>query len=501
MIKKMFLGLLPLLFFLPAHSQQWDIQLPEYSVEAVTFAYEGQTTDWGVSYLKSAEFWSRSRGQQAIAFILDTGVETGHPDLKDRVILEYCKNFTESTAGFQDIHGHGTHCAGITAASDNAIGVVGNAPQAAIVAVKVLNDQGSGSFTNVALGIRYVADLVLTGQYAGKRKVISMSLGGGGGAPELESAINYAISKGVFITAAAGNSGCNVDNTIGYPGRYPAVVTVASIGPGELPSGFSSCGEQMDVAAPGEQILSTGKGGSYVKLSGTSMATPGVAGVICNIISAYPAIKNQADLEKYLRARAKDLPPTGWDKRTGYGSTVMTGYLTPPDGGDNPPPPPPPPTDPIRAFRTITIPIAGQYSFVWKASNETAFHRATVAEIVIDVKTNKWSDVAIRNAIQKTDAFFANGNRGFGLLDDADLYEAGRWSAYFLALLTRDESNTLIVRGMTVQDEVGNMIWFDGQKDKIRDLPAASGLFHSRKSKAVKVLKETARDGATTFAK
>ena len=147
------------------------------------------------------------------------------------------------------------------------------------------------------------------------------------------------------------------------------------------------------------------------------------------------------------------------------------------------------------------MPVAGQYSFVWKAANETSFHRATVAEIVMDVKTNKWTDVAIRNAIQKTDAFFANGNRGFGLLENADLYEAGRWAAYFLALLTRDESNTLIVRGMTVQDEVGNVIWFDGQKDKVRDLPAASGLFHSRQSKALKLLKDTARDGATTFAK
>jgi subtilisin len=498
-MRKFILGLLALLFLLPAHSQHWDIQLPEYSVEAVTFAYEGQTTDWGVHYLKSAEFWSKSRGQGAIGFILDTGVETGHPDLKDRVILEYCKDFTGSAVGFQDIHGHGTHCAGITAASDNALGVVGNAPQASIVAIKVLNDQGSGSFQTVALGIRYVADLVLTNQHAGKKKVISMSLGGGGGAPELEAAIAYAISKGVFIVAAAGNSGCNIDNTIGYPGRYPSVITVASIGKTELPSGFSSCGEQIDVSAPGEQIYSTGKGGGYVYLSGTSMATPGVAGVICNIVSAYPQIKTQADLEKYLRAKAKDLPPTGWDKRTGYGSTVMTGYLVPPDGSDNPPPPPP--GDPVRAFRTITIPIAGQYSFIWKGANETTFHRATVSEIVIDAKTNRWSDAAIKNAIQKTDAFFANGNRGFGLLDDADLYEAGRWCAYFLALLTRDERTTLFVRGMTVQDEVGNTLWFDGQKDKARDLPAAAGLFHSRKSKAAKVLKDAARDGATTFAK
>ena len=478
-------------------AQEWDIQLPDYEVTPAIFSYAGQNPDWGMQYLKSAEFWSKSRGQNAIIFIGDTGIDVDHPDLKDRIILEYCRDFTSSPNGFRDAHGHGTHCAGIAASSDNDFGVVGNAPQAALVSVKVLNNGGSGNFSWVAAMLRYVADLPLTGQHAGKRKVVSLSLGGSSGTSDLEAAINYAISKGVFIVAAAGNSGCNVDNTCGFPGRYPQIVCVGSIGKTEQPSGFSSCCEQLDVCAPGEAINSTGIGGAYVHLSGTSMATPGVAGVIANIVSAYPQIKTQSELENFLRKRAKDLQGVGWDKRTGYGSTVMTGYLTPPDGTG----PPTPPTDPIRSVRTITIPVPGQYAFIWKASNETSFHRAVVTGIVADVKSNRYAEKTVKDAVAKTDGFFSGGSRGIGLLDNADLYDAGAWAAYFLALVTRDADYTIIVRSMTVQDEIGNTICVDWTKDKPRDLPTASALFHSRASKKTEDLKRTARSGATTFVK
>jgi len=499
-MKKLFLALSALLLLcIPAQSQEWDIQIPDYEIKPMVIPYGEEVVDWGVRYLKSAEFWSKSKGQNAIAFILDTGIETDHPDLRDRIILPYCKDFTNDIAnGYRDLHGHGTHCAGITAAThENGIGVVGNAPLASLVAVKVLNNQGSGNFTTVAQGVRYVADLALTGQHQGKYKVISMSLGGGSGSAELEAAINYAISKGCIVVAAAGNSGCGLDNTIGFPGKYPVVITVASIGTSELASGFSSCGEQIDVCAPGENILSTGKGGGYVQLSGTSMATPAVAGVICMVVSAYPQLKDQAGVEKFLRKGAKDLPPTGWDKKTGAGSTVCTGYLAPPDGGDNPPPPPQP-GDPVRATRTISLPVPGQYAFIWKASNETTFHRAVVTEVVVETKTNKWTETAVRKTVQALDAFFAGGSRGFGLLQDADLYEAGRWSAYFVSLLNRDPGLFVVVKSMKVQDETGNTILYDVAKDKARELPQQSGLFKVRTETA---LKRAARAGSSTWVK
>lgn len=500
-MKKLFLIAAALWLFVPAQAQ-WDITLPEYSVEAAAWPYSGQVEDWGVNYLKSKEFWVKSKGQGAIIFICDTGIETEHQDLRDRVILQYGKDFTGSGSGYQDRHGHGTHCAGIAAATNNEFGVLGNAPMAYLVPVKVLNDQGSGTYEWIASGLRYVADLPLTGQYQGLKKVCSLSLGGGSPSTTLESAIDYAIAKGVFIIVAAGNSGCNSSNTIGYPGRYGQCITIASTGQNEIVSGFSSCGEQIDVTAPGEQIYSCGLGGGYVYLSGTSMATPGVAGVVANIVSAYPAIKNQGDLERFLRARAHDINVPGFDIRTGYGTPIMTGYLAPPDdGGENPPPPPPDTGDPVRETRTITLPIAGNYSYIWKASNETGFHRATVTSVTITSTTRKWSVQAAATALAKTDGFFAGGSRGFGLLKDADLYESGRWAAYFHALLTRDPDNTYLITGMTVKDEVGTVVSFDYAKDKVRDLPKLSTVFTTSATKRQRDLVKAARRGGTTWVK
>ena len=482
-------------------AQQWDIQLPHYEVEEVSSLNATQVEDWGFKYLQASTFWSKSAGEGAVVFVLDTGIETNHPDLRDRIALNYCKDFTNSASGFQDLHGHGTHCAGITAATNNSIGIVGIAPQATLVAVKVLNDSGSGSFSWVANGIRYVADLVLTGSHSNKKKIITMSLGGAAGSNDLQAAIDYAIAKGCFITAAAGNRGCSgTSNTIDFPGKYPQVITVASIGKTQSASSFSSCGAEIDLAAPGEAIYSTHKNGGYALLSGTSMATPNVAGIMALIVSAHK-IDTQKQLEAFLNSRARDLPPNGWDNRTGHGAPIAPAYLAPPDGDDpgNPPPPPPPNDSPLRAKRAITLPVSGEFSYVYKANNSTKFEQAKASNIVVEANTALWTEQAVVFAQQAVKEYWADGRRGFGLLDDADLYESARWAAYFLSLITRDKNTTLTVVSMRVEDASGKVIYYDHAKDKARDLPALTSILLSDKAKARKGLKRVNRKGIHSF--
>ncbi|KPC73751.1 thermitase, partial [Thermoactinomyces vulgaris] len=169
----------------------------------------------------------------------------------------------------QDGNGHGTHCAGIAAAvTNNSTGIAGTAPKASILAVRVLNNSGSGTWTAVANGITYAAD-----QGA---DVISLSLGGTVGNSGLQQAVDYAWSKGSVVVAAAGNAGTTAPN---YPAYYSNAIAVASTDQNDNKSSFSTYGSWVDVAAPGSSIYSTYPTSTYSSLSGTSMATPHVAGV------------------------------------------------------------------------------------------------------------------------------------------------------------------------------------------------------------------------------
>lgn len=419
-----------------ATGQKWDIQIPAYQVETARALAFSQIRDWGHSYLQAFEF-VKSQGNGAYIFILDTGVKTDHPDLVANIDTRYAKDFTGSATGYQDANGHGTHCAGIAAGANNDIGIVGIASQARLVPVKVLNDSGSGSFTWVAQAIRYVADLPNDANLAGKKRIISLSLGGSSGSTDLYNAIKYAIGKGVFLVAAAGNDYCNSPETIGFPGNYPEMITVASLDKSEQVSVFSSCGKNIDVIAPGSGIYSTHLGNNYAYLSGTSMATPQVAGIAAILTVAYD-IKTQSQLETYLRKFAKDLAGKGFDTRTGYGACIATLYNTLPDApGDNPEPPidttPTPPTPPITLKkRVINVPVIGEYVILYGKSSGGKFRFANMAGIILEYSTTETVEIASDRINKAVKSFFTN--RGFVFPDNQfDTDYAGSWAAYFLA--------------------------------------------------------------------
>ena len=325
--------------------KKYDVVLPPIAVWETSPLAAGQTQDWGHKYLKAADVYARTRGDGSIIWILDTAGTTDHPDLIDRLEPDYC--FVETGEAPEDGHGHGHHCAGIACATDNAIGVIGVAPAARLAFGKVLNNSGGGSYTWISNALRKVADMKLKGDHTGWRRIVSLSLGGAVPSSELEAAVNYALSKGVFIVAAAGNSYFQegTDN-VNYPGKYEQVITVSSIDSSEAPSSFSSAGPAVDVAGPGGApgVLSCyrAKDGSnsYAVMQGTSMSTPHVSGLIALILAMQPGIKTQEQLEGFLEKNAKDIFQNGEDWRTGAGAPIATGYQGTPD----PPKPEPPKT-------------------------------------------------------------------------------------------------------------------------------------------------------------
>ncbi|PEN92653.1 alkaline serine protease [Bacillus cereus] len=260
---------------------------------------------YGLVRIQAPQAWDTQRSDASVKIaIVDTGVQGSHPDLTSKVI--YGHDYVDNDNISDDGNGHGTHCAGIAAAlTNNKIGIAGVAPQASIYAVRVLNNQGSGTLDNVAKGIKEAAD--------SGAKVISLSLGAPNGGTALEQAIQYAWNKGVVIVAAAGNAGNTAPN---YPAYYTNVISVASTDSNDKKSTFSTYGTWVDVAAPGSNIYSTYKDNSYQTLSGTSMATPHVAG-----LAALLAKKG------YTNTQIRQIIEKSADKITGTGIYWKNGRI------------------------------------------------------------------------------------------------------------------------------------------------------------------------------
>jgi len=222
---------------------------------------------WNMAKVHAPEAWDVTKGSSDVRIaILDTGIDLDHPDLASKIVSSI--NFTDS-ATTDDIYGHGTHVAGIAAAvSNNALGVAGLGRDCSIMNVKVLGNSGFGYFSWVAQGVTWAAD--------NGANVINLSLGSSTPSSVLESAIDYAWSKGVVVVAAAGN---NSSSSPLYPAYYANCIAVASTNSDDTLSSFSNYGNWVDVAAPGASIYSCTFDGLYGYKSGTSMASPHVAGL------------------------------------------------------------------------------------------------------------------------------------------------------------------------------------------------------------------------------
>jgi subtilisin family serine protease len=226
-----------------------------------------QETPWGIARVNGG-----GAGTFATAWVLDTGIQFNHPDL--RVDTARSRTFIGKNSTPADQHGHGTHVSGTIAALDNGVGVIGVAPGALLVAVRVLDRRGSGSTSGVIAGVDYVA----ANGHAGD--VANMSLGGGV-STSLDTAVVNASAGGVRFTLAAGNESDNANNH--SPGRAngPNIYTVSAFSVGDNWASFSNFGNPpIDYAEPGVSIKSTYLNSGYATMSGTSMAAPHLAGLL-----------------------------------------------------------------------------------------------------------------------------------------------------------------------------------------------------------------------------
>lgn len=245
----------------------------------------GQSVPYGIARVGSAS------GAGKTAWIIDTGVDLDHPDLNVDVARSISMFTSGRDAGTaDDMNGHGSHVAGTIAAKNNSIGVIGVAYDATVVAVKVLDARGSGSYSGVIAGVDYVASNGKSGDAA------NMSLGGPV-SQALDDAVVAAASKGIKFALAAGNESTNANNSSPARANHNNIYTVSAMDSNDNFASFSNYGNPpVDFCAPGVGITSTWKGGAYNTISGTSMASPHVAGLLLlGNVSTDGYVKNDPD--------------------------------------------------------------------------------------------------------------------------------------------------------------------------------------------------------------
>ncbi len=245
---------------------------------------------WGITKINCPAAWDTSFGEDVIVAVIDTGVDYNHPDIKGSMWKnaagKYGYDFSDNDDDPKDYQGHGSHCAGTIAATiNNAVGVVGVAPKAKIMAVKIFPNAMDSV---CASAIKYAAD--------NGARVLSNSWGPTGPRPSnpvVEDMLDYAHGKGCIVVFAAGNSNMNVQDY--SPANYPKVISVAATDSNDQRASFSNYGDKITVAAPGVGILSLEMNtGGYNLKNGTSMACPHVAGLAALLLK----VNRQLTFEK-----------------------------------------------------------------------------------------------------------------------------------------------------------------------------------------------------------
>ena len=223
-----------------------EIKLPPFTVEK-SVSCLSETVDWGLLKYNVPDVWEITEGEGVTVYLLDTAGESDHIDLVGNIVGG--ANFTKSRSG-KDVQGHGTHCAGIICAEKNGIGIVGVAPKAKIVLIKVLGDNGSGSAKSIVDGLKYAYEKICE---TNALSVVSMSLGSDG---PLGEDVHYWIrkiyEKNCPIVCAAGNSGTEGVN---YPAKYAETIAIGAFNDKDELANFSTTGEELAFAAPGVLAL------------------------------------------------------------------------------------------------------------------------------------------------------------------------------------------------------------------------------------------------------
>ena len=280
-----------------------------------------RTDEWHLGALNVAEAWTYANGAGVTVAVIDSGVDADHPDLQGQV-LPGLDLVDPKGDGDTDLVGHGTTVSGIIAGrNDDDAGVVGIAPKAKILPVRVLDqDNRYNDALIVAKGVRWAVD-------KGAR-VINLSLGGNGSSAALAAALDYAFAKDVVVVACTGNTSASSSTGVWYPAREPGVIAVAGMErDGNTLWSGSITGKEAVVTAPANQLVGANTGGAYWKVQGTSFAAPMVSATAALIRSRWPTMPAGEVINRIIRT-AKDKGAPGRDATFGFGLVDPVGALT-----------------------------------------------------------------------------------------------------------------------------------------------------------------------------
>ncbi|MBB6448589.1 major intracellular serine protease [Geomicrobium halophilum] len=242
----------------------------------------------GIEMVEAPTLWeSGEEGEGQVVAVIDTGCQMDHPDLQERIIggRNFTTDYNGDETNYSDNNGHGTHVAGTVAATQTGNGVLGVAPRADLFILKALSGDGSGQMEWIIESIRYAVDW--RGPNDERIRVITMSLGGPEDIEQLHEVIQYAVEQEISVVCAAGNEGDGEESTdeFAYPAAYNEVIAVGAVNFDLEITEFTNTNDEIDLVAPGVNILSTYINGEYAELTGTSMSTPHVAGGVAMLIN------------------------------------------------------------------------------------------------------------------------------------------------------------------------------------------------------------------------
>lgn len=320
--------------------------LESVSISSAVATAVNAYNQWNYTALQLQQFHAHTNGDGILVAVIDSGVNRTGTDLNGlNQVLDGCDWVTSPTnvcrgTGVVDENGHGTHVAGIIAAQDDGEGIIGVAPRSQILPLRVLDANGSGYLSDISAAVDYAV--------RNNAEVINMSLGGTTDYYLIEDAIDRAVAAGVVVVAAAGNSGPN--NVVpSYPAAYDNVIAVAATDSNGTIASYSNQGAYVDIAAPGSAIISTYPNG-YASLSGTSMASPHIAGVVAMMLQAgIPA----GDIKLRLQSTADNSSPRNNTLRYGAGLVYPYGALGCTNSACTAPSPTPTPTETLVSTTVI----------------------------------------------------------------------------------------------------------------------------------------------------
>lgn len=282
---------------------------------------------WQFTRIGADQTWNQvANTDPVVVAVIDTGLNTSHPDLAGNVVAGY--DFVTGQESVVDVAGHGTAVSGcIAAVTNNGIGTAGVTGSANI---KIAPYRAGGKYSgDTQLDVAYICAAILKASERPEVKVINMSFGGYGTFTSLETAVNEAVAAGKIVVAASGNEGESWNTHVGqysYPSSYDHVISVGATTKDNTRASFSQYNDKVDLCAPGQSVMTTDKSGGYELVSGTSFASPIVAGACAVLVAADPNLTAD-EVETTLKNTALDLGATGNDPYFGSGLIQLNAAL------------------------------------------------------------------------------------------------------------------------------------------------------------------------------